>query len=118
VVLTLEALEKDSKLSLRAIAKIYSVPYTTLYCRRAGRPLQRDTTPNSKKLTQFEEEAIVQYIIELDIRAFPPRLSSVEDIANQLLRIRDAPLVGQLWAYRFVKRQLELRMCYTCRYDY
>jgi hypothetical protein len=104
VVLVLEALEKDSKLSLRAVAKIYSVPYTTLYRRRAGRPLRRDTTPNSKKLTQSEEEAIVQYIIELDIRAFPPRLSSVEDMANQLLRVRDAPPVGQLWAHRFVKR--------------
>ena len=82
VVLALEALEKDSKLSLRAAAKIYSVPYTTLYRRRAGWPLRRDTTPNSKKLTQSEEEAIVQYVIELDTRAFPPKLSGVEDIAN------------------------------------
>jgi len=82
VVLALEALEKDSKLSLRAAAKIYSVPYTTLYRRRAGRPLRRDTTPNSKKLTQSKEEAIVQYVIELDIQAFPPRLYGVEDMAN------------------------------------
>ena len=104
VVLALEALKKDSKLSVRAAAKIYSVPYTTLYRRRAGRPPRRDTTPNSKKLTKSEEEAIVQYIIELCARAFPPRLCGVEDMANQLLRVRDAPPVGQLWAHRFVKR--------------
>jgi hypothetical protein len=71
-----------------------------------------------KKLTQSEEEAIVQYVIELDARAFPPRLSGVEDMANQLLRVRNAPPVGQLWAHRFVRRKEELRTRYTRRYDY
>ena len=51
VILALEALKKDSKLSLRAVAKIYSVPYTTLYYRRAGMPARRDSLANSKKLT-------------------------------------------------------------------
>ncbi len=96
MVLALEALEKDPKLRLRAAAKIYSVPYTTLYHRRAGRPPRRDTTPNSKKLTQSEEEAIVRYIIELYTRAFPPRLYGIEDMANELLRSRDTPPIGKL----------------------
>ena len=104
VILALDALKRDKKLSLRAAAKLYNIPAATLSDQRAGRPARRDTTPNSKKLTQSEEEAIVQYIIELDSRSFPPRLCGVEDMANQLLRVRDAPPVGQLWAYRFVKR--------------
>ncbi|KAL2020603.1 hypothetical protein VTK56DRAFT_8093 [Thermocarpiscus australiensis] len=29
-------------------------------------------------------------------------------MANQLLRVRDAPLVGKLWAYNFIKRQPKL----------
>jgi hypothetical protein len=41
-------------------------------------------------------EAIVQYVLELDLRSFPPRLYSVEDIANHLLHVRDAPPVGKL----------------------
>ena len=65
VILALEALQNDEKLSLRAAAKLYNVPQSTLRDRRAGRPARRDTTPNSKKLTQLEEEAIVRYIIEL-----------------------------------------------------
>jgi hypothetical protein len=28
----------------------------------------------------------------------------VEDMANQLLRVRDASPVGKLWAHNFVKR--------------
>ena len=118
VILALEALENDPKLSLKAAARLYSVPYTTLHRRRASKPTRRDIPANSHNLTDLEEQTIVQYILELSARAFPPRLSSVEDIANQLLRVHDAPPIGQRWAYNFVKRQPELRTRYTRRYDY
>ncbi|VBB84438.1 Putative protein of unknown function [Podospora comata] len=118
ILLALEALQKDEKLSLRATAKLYNVPPMTLSNRRAGRPARRDTTPNSKKLTQSEEDAIIQYVIELCGRAFPPRLRGVEDMANQLLRVRDAPPVGKLSAHNFVKRQPQFRTRFTRRYDY
>ena len=52
------------------------------------------------------------------MRSFPPRLCGVEDMANQLLYVRDAPPVGKLWAYNFVKRQPELRTRWTRKYDY
>jgi hypothetical protein len=82
VILALKALEKDLKLSLSAVVKLYSIPYTTLYDRRAGRPIRRDTLANSCSLTDLEEQIIVQYVIELSICVFPPRLCSMEDIAN------------------------------------
>jgi hypothetical protein len=94
--LALKALQNNGKLSLQAVTKLYNVPVTTLYDRRAGRPTRRDSLVNSKKLNKSEEEAIVQYILELDARSFLLRLSGVEDIANQLLRIRDAPPIGKL----------------------
>jgi hypothetical protein len=118
IILALQALQNDKNLSVRAAAKIYGVSQATLGRRRAGKPARCDITPNSKKLTQPEEEAIIRYIIELNARAFPPRLSSVEDMTNQLLRVRDAPPVGKLWAHRFVKRQPELRTRFTRRYNY
>ncbi|EAQ83007.1 hypothetical protein CHGG_10825 [Chaetomium globosum CBS 148.51] len=39
-------------------------------------------------------------------------------MANHLLRERDAPPVGKLWAHNFVKRQPQLRTRRTRRYDY
>jgi hypothetical protein len=39
-------------------------------------------------------------------------------MANQLLCVRDAPPVGQLWAHRFVRRKEKLRTRWTRRYDY
>ena len=118
IILALEAIRNDKKLSLRATAKLYNVPESTLRYRRSGKPTRRNSPVNSKKLTQTEEEAIVRYILELATRSFPPRLYSMEDMANQLLRVRDAPPVGKLWAHNFVKRQPEIRMRYSRRYDY
>jgi hypothetical protein len=44
---------------------------------------------NLRKLIDLEEEAIVRYILDLDSRAFPPRRSTIKDIANRLLTKRD-----------------------------
>jgi len=102
--LALEAIQRDPKLSNRAAAKIYALNKDTLRDRRAGRPVRRDIPANSRKLTDLEEQTIIQYIVELCTRAFHPRLCYVEDMANRLLRERDAPPVGKRWAYNFVKR--------------
>ena len=118
VILALEAVRNDENLGLRAAARLYNIPYNTLRDRHAGKPARRDTMPNSRNLTDLEEQTIVQYVVELYTRAFPPRLGSVEDMANQLLHARDAPPVGKRWAYNFVKRQPQLRTRYTRRYDY
>ena len=96
IILALQALQNDENLSERAAAKNYRVDRRTLGRRRASRPARRDTTPKSRRLTDSEEKAIVQYITELYTRSFPPRLRGVEDMANQLLRVRDAPPVGKL----------------------
>ena len=116
--MALEALQNDKNLTERAAAKIYGVDRRTLGRRRAGKPARRDMPVNSRKLTDLEERTIVQYILELDARAFPPRLRGVEDMANHLLYERDAPPVGKLWAHNFVKRQPQLRTRRTRRYDY
>jgi hypothetical protein len=85
LLLALQAFQKDPNLSLRAAARIYNVPETTLRNRRDGAALQHDFVPESRKLTKSEETAIIQYIIDLDSRAFPPRISDVGDMANLLL---------------------------------
>ncbi len=93
--LALRALQNDSTLSIRKASEIYNVPYSTLYTRRDGRTSRRDIPIKSKNLSTSEENTIVQRALELDAQGFPVRLSSVEDIANRLLRDRDAIRVGK-----------------------
>ena len=84
VILAIKAIWNDLKLSIQAIAKIYNITSRTIHRRLANIPIQYDILANSHSLTDLEEKAIVQFIIELYTRAFPPRLYSIEDIANYL----------------------------------
>jgi hypothetical protein len=116
--LAIQAMKRDPKLSARASAELYTVSHATLSRRIQGTPSRRDSTPKSRKLTNLEEETIVQYILDLDARAFPPRLCGVEDMANRLLTERNTPHVGKRWASNFIKRQPELQTRFFRRYDY
>jgi hypothetical protein len=90
LILAIQAIEKDPTLSVRRVAAIYTVPRLTLITRIRGIQPRRDTRPKNQILTKLEEDTIIKRIIELDSQAFPPRLSAVEDMANRLLRDRDA----------------------------
>ena len=118
IVLAIQAIKDDPMLSLRGAARIYSVDFSTLAHRQRGRTCRRDTIPNSRKLTDLEEFTIIQYVLDLDSRSFPPRLGGVEDMAHRLLTDRDAPPVGPRWASNFVKRHKEISTRFTRRYDY
>jgi hypothetical protein len=118
ILLAIQALQNDPKLSLRRAAKIYKVSLTTLWRQQQGILSQRDTIPKSRKLSDLEEQIIVQFILDLDSRGFPPRLRGVEEMANRLLADRDASPVGKRWASNFVKRHKELKTRFFRKYDY
>ena len=101
----------------RTAAAIYNVAETTLRRRRAGTLARRDCQPNSKKLTQQEEEVIVKYILDLDARGFSPTYAAVRDMADRLLAARSAEKVGVHWPRNFVKRTDSLRTRFNRAYD-
>jgi Tc5 transposase DNA-binding domain len=83
-----------------------------------GKTSWRDSLPNSRKLTPTEELAIVQYILDLDSRGFPPWPQAVQEMADLLLTKRDASLVGKNWTSNFINRRTELKTKFSCKYDY
>ena len=93
--LALQALQKDPELSMRRAAKIYNVLRTTLSDRRHGTQSRSNLVANSRKLSDLEEQKLVEYILDLDSRGFSPRISSVEEMANLLRVNRDASPVGK-----------------------
>jgi hypothetical protein len=103
-ILALQALQNDPKLSLRKAAAIYHVDRFALSRRRQGILSKRETLNKSRLFSNQEEDTIVKYLLDLDSRGFPSRLSYVEDIANSLRTNCNAPPVGKRWAYNFVKR--------------
>jgi hypothetical protein len=116
--LALYAYRKDPKLSLRRAAKIYQVKYSTLLDRKNGIESRCDWVPKSRRLSDLEEQIIVQFILDLDSRGCPPRLCGIEEMANQLLADRDMLPVGKRWAMNFIKRQPDLKTRFQRRCDY
>ncbi len=52
---------KDGRInSLRAAAKLYEIPFSTLQARADGRIARVDKRPNRYKLTQLEEDTLTQ----------------------------------------------------------
>ena len=106
------------KLSRRAIIKIYKVLKSILRDRINSYITFSERRPATQLLTELEEEVILRYILNIDIRGFTPRLASVKDITNYILESRGERRVGKLWAYRFVQRRLELKTCFNRVYDF
>jgi hypothetical protein len=118
ILLALQALQNDPKLSLRRAAKLYNVDHRRLSDRKKGIRSRRDIMPNSRKLSDLEEQILLQSIIDLDSRGFPPQIRIVEDMANRLLAARNKPPVGKRWASNFIERQPELQKRLPRTYDY
>ena len=83
-----------------------------------GRILRDDSRHGRQKLTESEEKAIVQYVLDLDERGFPPRIAGVENMANLLLKKRDGGRVEGRWASRFIARQEKLKTRLNRVYDF
>jgi len=105
-------------MSIRHAAKAYDIPFTSLYDRMKGRVSKAEKYNPRHKLTSAEEDTIVQYILDLDSRGFPPRIKGMEDMANLLFKTRSAKLVGMNWAFRFVRRRLKLKTRFSRAYDF
>ncbi|EER30060.1 mariner-Tc1 transposon family protein [Coccidioides posadasii C735 delta SOWgp] len=120
--LAISTLKKQEISSIAEAARLFNVPYTTLYHRANGRPARISLRANSTKLTETEEDQLVQWILDLAKQGIPPRPASVENMANHLLAIRDPtsppPRVGQNWVSNLIKRRTELKCCYSRPYNW
>lgn len=118
VLLAIQAIEINKNLSHRRAAKIYNVSESILRNRMNNMTLKSDSRNGRHALTKIEEDTIVQYIIDLDERGFPPRVAGVEDMVNLLLEKRDGGRVENHWAQRFITRRKELNTRLNRVYDF
>jgi DNA-binding transcriptional regulator YiaG len=92
--LAIQAIKQDATLSQRRAAAVYRVSQATLSKRRAGQPSRADSLANSRNLDNNEEQVIVEHILELVARGFPPRLTAMADMADSLRAERNLGHVG------------------------
>ncbi len=107
--------------SVRQAAKKYGVGKTTLQRRLNGVLSQKGRRAPNNKLQPAEERALVNWILEIARRGFPAYIIDVKRIATQLIIHRGSstppPEIGKLWVYRFLKRHLSVKACFTRKRD-
>ena len=91
--------------SQRAAAKAYKIPQATLSARIRGTQSSQTSHVYQQRLTPEQEEFLVQWILEEDVRAFPPSHARAREMANRILRMNgDNNPVGKHWLSFFIKR--------------
>jgi len=93
------------RLSIRATAEQYGIPYSTLRGRIAGVQDRVGGHRGMQVLTEFEENSMVRWCEKLDEWGHPPRLEVVKSMAQALLRRRvNTHTLGKHWLTRFLNR--------------
>ena len=70
------------------------------------------------KLIKTKESVIVQHILDLNSRGFPPQLAAVKDMADLLLTTRNQDPVGINQASSFIKHTPKLKVKFNQKYNY
>ena len=85
LLLVIKAIQKNKKLSIRKVIKVYNILYTTIQYRINKSTLYTEYRYISYNLSELEENIIIQYIIDLDSKDFVSKYKAIEDIANYIL---------------------------------
>jgi Tc5 transposase DNA-binding domain len=95
-------LESQSRVNYAAAAKKWKVERTTLAKRHKGQTGTREdaTSDTHRKLTNAQEEVLIQYINKLSDRGLPPTPQIVKNIAEEIAYVKLSPN----WVSRFCKR--------------
>ncbi|EDN95831.1 hypothetical protein SS1G_12036 [Sclerotinia sclerotiorum 1980 UF-70] len=82
ILLAIEAINKDQKLSIRKAAKLYNIPHTKIQRRIDGTTPRIESRANSHNLTKLEEEVLIQYIIDMDERGLVSNMQAKYGIVD------------------------------------
>jgi hypothetical protein len=118
ILLAISDLKNSRIRSVRQAAQIYNVPRSTLQTRVNGITYRAEIRANGHKLTQYEEESLVKWVLDLDRRGLPLRHSLVRDMANYLLSQHGDQRVGDKWVYNLIQRRPEIDSKFSRRYNY
>ena len=88
VLLAIEDIRNKQIPSVAAAATEFNIPRSTLRRRLAGATNRSETRANNHKLTEIEEQSLIQWVVSMDTRGAPPRQSHMEVMANLLLTER------------------------------
>ena len=110
--------EANGTLSLSQAARRFDVPKSTLSTRLHGVTDQASYSRSRQKLTPEEENALQDWVLQLQAWGWPPRVSRLRDMAQKLLQAKgDTTKLGRNWGLVFLNRHPGLKSKYSRTLD-
>ena len=110
--------EAEGSLSITQAARLYVASKTTLYHRIHGRQDQLSYAVSKQRLTPEEENSIESWVLEIQSWGFPPRISQLREMAEELLQAKgDYKELGTNWNVRFLDHHPVLQSKYSRTLD-
>ena len=113
ITLARRSIQNNQISSVRRAAVLYDVPQTSLVRRVNGIVPLTEFNAKKRKLQPSEEQALVEWALELNRRGFPPYIIDLRRMADTLLTARGQnpppQPVGKNWVSRFINAQPELQ---------
>ena len=101
----IEDLEAGHFSSIRAAATAYNISRATLGRRMKGWLSRAIAHEPERRLTPYQEEYLVTWILEQEATGHPPSHSFARDMATQILRANaDTTDLGNKWLRKFIQR--------------
>jgi hypothetical protein len=85
LLLAIQAIKNEEISSLRDAARRFNVPRSTLTDRVNGHQNRSEKRANGHKLSEIEEDLLLQWILSMDDRGGAPRPSTIREMADLLL---------------------------------
>ncbi|CEL10896.1 hypothetical protein ASPCAL14003 [Aspergillus calidoustus] len=119
--LAIKALENYDIPSIRRAAQVFNVPNSTLQDRMQGHLFQGELRNQNLRLSQTQEESLMQWIEVRDKRGVAPRPSHVRQMADIILK-KDSKTPPQPmrknWVTQFINRHDSIKCRFARRYKY
>jgi hypothetical protein len=100
---------------------IFNVPRSTLKTRAKGTSFRLEQRANNHRLSEIQENLLIEWIESRDKRGAAPRPSQVEEMANIILHSANPSTfkpVGKNWVSKLTQRRPEIRSRFARKYNY
>ena len=101
--------------------RAYNLPPQTLRDRLKGRPSRAELRNHNHRLSELQEEALIAWIVSLDIHSAPPRHFQVQEMAQIILDTGSSTPsrpIGKNWVTEFTKQRPEVKARFARRINY
>ena len=117
----INALKNNEITSVRRAAAVFNVPRSTLQDQLNGLHFRAEQRANSHRLSQTQEDTLIEWIVSRDKRGAAPRPSQVEEMANIILQSENPSLytpVGKNWVSILAKQREEVKSQFARKYNF